>query len=133
MKKILLIMIFNILTGGCAYTQHTSLVSEEFEPRIGNILITTVDIDENYTEIVIINSDGWSLNQSKKAIEKRAKKLGADAVIKLNCGNMASNMGVGTAVGVGGSVGTGIYTSGGSPNCTGIAVKYMNKGGAHFK
>ncbi len=118
-KYIIFFVCFTFL--GCAYTQHTKLTETEYEPTENNIEIATEGVDKPYLELAIIQSEGWTINQSKESIVKKAKKLGADAVIKFQCNNGASVGGVAV-----GSSGTNWLMGGGSPNCTGLAIKYKN-------
>lgn len=120
MKKYIILFVGFVLSG-CAYTQQTKLTEIEYEPTEKNIEITTKDVNQPYLELAIIQSEGWTINQSKESIVKKAKKLGADAVIKFQCNNGASIGGVAV-----GSSGTNWLMGGGSPNCTGLAIKYKD-------
>jgi len=112
MNRFIILTLMVGIISGCAYTQYTKLTEESFEPTTGEIMLTTKDLDEPYTELAIITSEGGTINQSKEAIVKKAKELGADAIIKLNCCQTYMLAGISPVI-----------AGGASPSCSGLAVR----------
>lgn len=113
MNKLWLFIVILFLHG-CTYTEHTKISSNSYSQYDGELIISTKDIDQPYEEIAIIHSSGKDIDYRKNKIVSRARELGANAIIRFNCGEVYT-------VTTGAEPIIGTY-----PKCTALAVRINN-------
>lgn len=79
------------LIGSCTSFSVSRLTDKEYPPKPEDapIRISTGDVDREYEEIAIISVKGGlgaGAEAKNEKLRKRARKLGADAVIRVSCG-----------------------------------------------
>jgi len=132
MKRMVGVVIVCLSLIGCASVPHIrvnygSLNNETFIAKSSNaeILLTTKDLDRPYKEIGIISASGkakTTYDELNEAIKKKAREMGADAVIKLDYGTQAKAFMLPSTVAYG-SMGAMVQ----QPVCKGIAVVFIEK------
>ena len=70
---------------GCATIKYIPLTDQKYSPKAKNakILITTRDLDRLYEEIGLIAVESENGQQLRQALIRQARKLGADAIIRV--------------------------------------------------
>ena len=132
MKRMAGMLIVCLFLVGCASipnirVNYGSLTNETFVAKSSDteILLTTKDSDRPYKEIGIISASGkvkTTYDELNEKIKKKAREIGADAVIKLEYGTQSKAFMLPSTIAYG-SMGAMVQ----QPICKGIAVVFIEK------
>ena len=134
MQKLIYLFAVGALVCGCVSNtenvklDYGSFINQPLPPKSNDteIILISKDLDKSYKEIGIISAVGKSRHISyeelNEKMKKKAREVGADAIIKIEYGTEARNVMVPSTYGYG-SFGSTIYR----PSCKGIVVVFVDK------